>query len=488
MHLYLLKINSKYLLGSAACHVLKLGYLFCFLWIVFPLCAQNKQVLYGLETVPQSLLLNPGGEVPQQSHFAIPFLSQIHINAGASGVTVYDIFQEGGDINQRINEAIFSMTEKDFFTVTQQWDIVNFGWRNREDVYFSGGMYQELDVIAYFPKDFAILASQGNRDFLDVPFQFSDINASAELLAVWHLGINKQVTKKLRLGGRAKLYSSLINVRSTNNSGTFTTRQSESGVNVFEHVVDRLDLTVHTSGLLSLDEKNQGQVLGALIGRSLFSGNYGLGVDFGATYDINDQLVLSASILDLGAMFQVSNTESYTARGSYTLDGIALLFPPLEENEEAFPYYDELEAEIAQAIPVDTISRGYTYLRPLKFNAQLGYSFGKFVGNKVCDCLDKGSIKRINEMGVHVFSIFRPRGPQMAGTFYYRRRWGNVLSTKFTYTADPFSFTNVGAGLVADIGTFNFYLAADNLLQIQNLAKANSVSLQVGFNIKIPQR
>lgn len=461
--------------------------LFCFLWVGCTCNSQNKQVLYGLETVPQSLLLNPGGEVPQQAHFGIPFLSQFHVNAGSSGVNTFDIFQEGGDINQRINDAIFSMSERDFFTVTQQWDIINFGWRNREDVYFSGGMYQELDMIAYFPKDFAILASQGNRDYLDVPFQFSDISATAELLSVWHFGINKQITRKLRIGGRAKLYSSMLNVRSQGNSGTFTTRESQSGENIYEHIVDRVDVTVHTSGLQSLDGKTPGQVLGTMIGRSLFSGNYGLGVDIGGTYLINDQWTANASILDLGAIFQLSDTESYTANGSYTLDGIELLFPSLEEGEETFPYYNNLEADIDAAIPIDTISSGYTHLRPVKFNAQLAYSFGRFAGGVACDCLDKGSVRRIHETGVQVYSIFRPKGPQMAGTIYYRRRWGSFLSTKFTYTVDPFSFANVGAGLVVDIGRFNFYLAADNLLQLQNLAKANSVSLQLGFNVKIPQ-
>ena len=39
--------------------------------------AQNKQVLYGLEEVPQSMMLNPGSIVNYDYHFGIPFLSAL---------------------------------------------------------------------------------------------------------------------------------------------------------------------------------------------------------------------------------------------------------------------------------------------------------------------------------------------------------------------------------------------------------------------------
>ncbi|HLU80654.1 MAG TPA: DUF5723 family protein, partial [Flavobacteriaceae bacterium] len=82
-------------------------------------------------------------------------------------------------------------------------------------------------------------------------------------------------------------------------------------------------------------------------------------------------------------------------------------------------------------------------------------------------------------------SIFRPKGPQMAGTLFYHRRLAEFLSAKATYTVDSYSFSNVGLGVSADIGKVNFYLAADNLIKYGNLAKAKSVSLQFGFNIII---
>jgi len=450
--------------------------------------AQNKQILYGFEEIPQNLLLNPGTKVPQKMHFGIPFLSQIHVNGGSSGVTVFDIFGESNvDINTRIRNKIFELKNTDFFTATQQLEIINFGWRASNEMYFSGGIYQELDFISYFPRDLAILAWEGNRDYLDYPFDLGELSATADLLTVYHFGVNKQLGKKLTAGLRLKLYSSMMSIRSTNNQGTFvTTLGGAESNNIYEHTVSNAEVTVNTSGIASLDGMDSADIPGEIIGRAFFGGNFGLGFDLGATYEINRDLTASASILDLGAVFHSKDAETYQATGTYTLDGIELIFPPLSAGQSTLPYYDNLEDEIEEEIPIDTITSGYTQFRPVKMNASVKYSFGKAVGKGVdCDCRNMGgSIERQQAVGLQFYSIFRPKGPQMAGTlFYYRRLW-DFLAAKATYTVDSYSYSNVGLGLATDIGKFNFYIAADNLLRYGNLAKAKSVSLQLGFNIK----
>ncbi|MEM7186553.1 MAG: DUF5723 family protein [Bacteroidota bacterium] len=397
--------------------------------------AQNKQVMYGFEEIPQALMVNPGSVVPQKAHFGIPFLSQFHVNGGASGVSTFDIFgNTGEDINTRIRNKIFEMSDRDFFTATQQLEIINFGWRAAQsEIYFSGGIYQEFDFITYFPRDLAILAWEGNRDYLDYPFDLGQVSATGDLLAVYHFGANKKINKKWTVGARAKLYSSMLSVKSTNNSGTFTTSLGdENSPNIYEHRVENADVKVQTSGIVSLD----GASVGSVLGRAAFGGNLGVGVDLGATYKINERWEASASVLDLGVIFHSKDVEQYHGTGTYTLNGIELLFPPLSEGESTFPYYEDLEDEIERELPIDTITSGYTQLRPVKVNAGLTYSFGRFLGGEECDCLNKG-IKREKAVGVQYYSIMRPRGPQMAGTLFYYHRMLQWLSWKATYTVDP---------------------------------------------------
>lgn len=452
--------------------------------------AQNKQLLYGFDKVPQSLLLNPGARVSQKAHFGIPFLSQIHVNAGSTGVTVFDIFKEDeSSINDRIREQIFSLNNKDFFTANQQLEILNFGWKNKNGTYFSGGIYQELDFMLYFPKDLAVLAWEGNRNYINNPFDFSDLTFTGEVITAFHFGLNKEVNKNLTVGIRGKIYSSIIDFRSTNNSGTFLTREGEGLDNFYEHSINNADVSIQTSGYSSLREMDgSDEVVKELLGRTLLGGNLGVGVDIGATYRPNELWEYSASMLDLGAIFYTKDVENYSAKGSYALQGIELIFPPIVNGEPGIPYYDTIGDDLKEAIPIDTLSNSYTRLRPLKMNASIKRNFGRRVGSESCDCLKMGGLQDYNQaVGVQLYNIFRPKGPQLAGTLFYQRRLGRYLSAKATYTADPFSYTNIGFGIAADIWKINFYLAADNLLSYSNLAKSNGVSLQFGLNIKIKE-
>ncbi len=469
---------------------------FFFFYIFFGVSvvvSQNKQLLYNWDVTPQALMLNPGSVVASQYHIGVPFLSQIHLNAGSSGVSAFDVFADDGvDINTKIINTIFKLSARDFFTATQQLDVLNFGWLSKgfDPIYFSGGIYQELDFIAYFPKDFAILAWEGNRDYIGKPFDFSDLSARADLLTVYHFGANKQLSSKLTAGVRIKLYSSMVGLESTSNKGAFTTSQREGSNNVYEHTVVDLDLEVRTSGFLSLDGLDQSQVSRILLGRALLGGNLGLGFDAGMTYQFDSQLSLTASVLDIGAIFHSSDTEVYRASGDYTLDGLQLIFPELALGGSTIPYYDNLEDEIEREIPVDTLNIGYTQLRPTKINAALHYDFGPRVGDKdSCDCRSRATKEeRVSQAGVQYYTIFRPRGPQLAGTLYYRRKFGNSLSVKTTYTVDRYSAKNIGAAMSLNLGNVNFFVAADNLLDLSNIAKTNSVSLQLGFNFIVDQQ
>jgi hypothetical protein len=54
---------------------------------------------------------------------------------------------------------------------------------------------------------------------------------------------------------------------------------------------------------------------------------------------------------------------------------------------------------------------------------------------------------------------------------------------KATYTVDSFSATNIGLGIAINRDGGNFFIAMDNLLYYSNIAKAKSLSIQLGFAI-----
>jgi hypothetical protein len=464
-------------------------FFFVILFAISFLTAQNKQLVYGVDVLPQSLMQNPGSSLTFDKHIGIPFLSQLHFNFGSTDINAFDIFEDSQvvSINQRILNVLNRISTNDFVEVNQQFEILSFGWRNRKDIYFSGGLYQEVDVISYIPKNFALLGYQGNAgDNIGKIFSFNEIKAQGEALAVWHFGVNKKVTNKLRLGGRFKIYSSLVDFRSTDNKGTFVTKETPNGPNFYTHSLVNANVKVQTSGISELNDLPEGSMPGdvssILAGRYFFAGNLGLGVDLGFTYDINYAWSLSASVLDLGFISHTKNVETYRASGSYDLDGIELEFPE-NNNDPAPPYYQQLSDAIEAAVPIDTLTTSYTTLRPVKLNAELSYGFSNTY--KACNCYATGDDLYDNNVGLQLYAVKRPRAFSSAATLFYDKRITNKLRGKLTYTVDAFSFTNIGA-LVAVTGkSFNFYVAADNLLSYINLAKANALSLQLGFQFII---
>lgn len=446
---------------------------------------QNKEVLYDFNDVPQTLSLNPGASIEFDKHFGIPLLSQFHFNYGSSGVSVYDIFKDDGvDINTKIGNAILALSKRDYFTMNQQLELINGGWRKDENTYFSYGIYEEADVIMYFPKDLATLVWEGNANYIGQPFSLGDINFKAELLSVFHFGINKKLSNKLTVGARAKIYSSIANVNSTNNSGTFTTRPSSTGDNFYEHTFQSLDGVLQTSGVSSLladDNSDFSQDIKTLRKRILFGGNLGLGIDLGFTYQPKDQHVITGSIVDLGAIFHSKDVESYHLNGSYTTEGLELVFPALITADGTTPYWQNLEEEFDENINIDTLKTKYTTWRSTKLNASYRYNFGKGTGED-CDCY-AGNKPYLNSVGLQVFTVFRPKRPQLAATAFYYRRLFDFLKLKATYTVDEFSAHNLGLGASFHIGAFNMYFTANNLFELQNISKSQSVSLQFGMNL-----
>ena len=447
--------------------------------------SQNKQLLYGFSEIPQSLMQNPGGKVTNDWYFGVPLLSQIHFDFGVVGSTVYKGFADNGvDFNVKFRNAVNGMEVNDFISFNQQLEIFSggfaFGSSYEKNEYLSFGMYQELDFILYFPQDYVVLALEGNQNNINRLFDASDLSVSGNVTSVLHVGYNKKVNEKFTYGIRGKIYSSLVDVNSTKNKGSFVTVPGEN--NYYDHIFN-LDLELQTSGIASLtddDNSDANNDVDVFKKRLLFGGNLGLGVDFGFTYQLDDQWSLDASLLDVGFISHTKDVENYAIKGDYVYSGINPLFSEVENGQSAEEYWGEIEDDFEALFDVDTTATKYTKWRPVKFNASLNYAFGER-RSKDCNCAvdDTGYI---NAIGLQLYGISRPRRPQMALTAYYYRRLFNGLRLKTTYTVDSYSFNNLGLGVSAHIWGANFYVMADNLLEYKNVYDAQSVSLQLGFN------
>ncbi len=451
-----------------------------FILLSLAVSAQNKQLLYNFDDLPQTLLSNPGAETNFDMHIGLPLLSQIHLSAGSSGVNMYDIFKDDeGSINDRIKESLHKLTRNDFFVVNQQLEIFSIGWRDKKRRYYTAGIYQELDAFVYFPKGPAVLAYEGNKNYIGENFSFSDAAFTADVLNVFHIGFTNYYSEDLNYGFRGKIYSGVFNAYSVDNQGKFRTEVSPEGPNLYRHYMTGVDVLINTAGYAGLvDSENPTGVgtMAKLGERAFLGGNLGLGIDAGFTWYPTDQYRVTGSILDIGFMRQTKNVESYRYYGDYETSGIELLLPGTRE------YWDEWEDELDRNLKDETLTNSYTTWRPVKLNVSLDFGFSE--NAEPCNCYrPMGRRRYYNHLGAQFFAMKRPRGLNYATTLYYDRTFSENLRGKITYTADSFSFSNIGLMVAARLYNFNFYLAADNLLDYTNLAKARNASVQIGFQL-----
>lgn len=468
--------------------------LFTFFFLLCSIAlAQNKQLLYDFVEVPQALMLNPGMETSYDWYAGVPMLSGVSGDGGTSGLSVNDIFADDGlDINDKVRDrAVFGLSPRDNQSFTSQIEAFSGGFRgrNRPQDFYSFGIYGEFDWINYWPKDLAILAYEGNADRLGQRFDLSHLKTRGEMLSVIHFGINRQWNRQLTVGARAKLYSSILNFTSTNNEGYFLTRQGQD--NILENILVA-DMNLRTSGYRALRDAADDEVteLSSLVlGRGLLGGDLGLGLDLGFTYKLNEQTVITGSVLDLGFIYHYSDVENYTLDGRAANEGVELILPGALDDPNA-DFWQELVDEIEALVPFEDNNNSYITFRPTKLYGSVKYSWGipKGTGFQNCDCDITGTTQPLrnryrNSVGGQLFMINRPRGPQVALTAFYDKRLGNFLALRSTYTVDKYSLTNFGLGLSLQAGPVNFYFLADNLLAYQNIAASHTLSFQFGLNI-----
>ncbi|WP_420320210.1 DUF5723 family protein [Flagellimonas sp.] len=475
----------------------RLGLFWAVLFMGMYLHGQNKQLLYDFYEIPQSMLVNPGVKTLEKWHVGVPVLSGLAFQVGSSGVTVNDLFANDGiDFTAKVRERLIEgMSKRDDFSTTSQIDGFNIGFRgrNRPDDYYSFGMYGETDIIVYWPKDLAALAFEGNGgNNIGRSFDLGDLSLRVEMINVAHFGVNRRISNTLTIGARAKIYSSIFQFQSIQNSGSFRTTQGQDNIYSTSITADMQLQTSGVEGIVDILEEDtdttQRDLAKLFMKRVPFGGNLGLGFDAGFTHQLNPQTTITGSIVDVGFIYNSKDVKNYTVRGNATNEGITVFLPEdvpdLNNN-----LWEDLVDELEEAIPYEENEEGYISFRPVKVYGAIRYNFGEGgIFDENCGCginAQSGQNDAFyrNSVGGQLFMMKRPRGVQAAVTGFFQKRLGSGFSFKTTYTADKYSLTNIGLGLNFQMGPVNFYILGDNLLGYRNIPDSHYASLQFGFNI-----
>jgi hypothetical protein len=204
--------------------------------------------------------------------------------------------------------------------------------------------------------------------------------------------------------------------------------------------------------------------------------NMGLGMDIGATYDLTDRIVLSASLTDLGFIRWNKDVTNLKANNHFEFSGLNMLdyFNGTKTLDEIG---NNMLDSLKNAFVVSKTKTSFTTYLP--FGISLGGSY---------------NVTKQISVGLLSYSRVIEKQFREALTLSANINLGNALSTSLSYTAENYQYDNLGAGLAFRAGIAQFYLVSDripiswNKISDKNTniilpANWNTFNLRLGMNL-----
>jgi hypothetical protein len=449
----------------------KVKYILILLLAVFfaDVSAQNSQVLYYMN-LPQNHMLNPALRPSNSVYIGLPVLSGFNLNINNNFVNFSDIFLKGQPKDSIIsflhpdydvNKFLAKIKKRNSIEPETMIQLLGVGFSLGKDGYVFFDINDRIDGNIVLPGDLFKLALKGNEEFVGSKIDLSSLQGNIKYYREFGLGYSRNITDKLRIGIKGKLLFGIAAASIDNKSLGITVNED------YSHTLDA-NLAVNMSGPVNvyMDSKNNIDSIKFDDNRfktrsgitDFFSGkkNMGLGMDIGATYDLTDRIVVSASITDLGFIRWKKDVTNLTAKNQFEFSGLNML-DVINGTKTINQVGQDMLDSLKNAFVVSKSKTAFTTYLPF------GISLG-------------GSYNVTKQFSVGMLSYSRVIGKQIreALTLSANINLGNALSTSLSYTAENHQYDNLGAGLAFRAGVAQFYLLTDRIPLMWNKIKNNS--------------
>ncbi len=301
------------------------------------------------QDVHYSLQMNPA-MVPSSGYIS-PLLGPVSatMQSNTFGTTdIKDIIDKGEDY-YKSNDFLDKLNSDNHLNVNLSWDQISFGWYSDKN-FFSFNTGTRIDLGASLPKSIFTFMNEMNGNNLDDEIWKRGMNAdlSGEKLAMQvyqeiGIGYARKINDKLTVGGKVKLLLGAANMdfevkkmsihtpvgididkiqQTYENANLDWSKYKDAGYKKDEmlkavrneirdaaHLHGKAGIAVEASGKASMggleweyatDEKGNNTYINNAKMNSFKIAGYGFGIDLGATYEVIDNLTVTAAVTDLG--------------------------------------------------------------------------------------------------------------------------------------------------------------------------------------------
>lgn len=419
--------------------------------------AQQEVTLHLMNNVFQAAHTNPALVPKNNIHITfIPSISAgvsnsgFHYNQLAAQIQTDEDGQRVLDLSELYGNL--RLSGRDYININTSVDVLGVGFKVGKNR-FSLNITEHIQGRLGYGNALLKVAAQGNAPGETLDFK-------KHWLKALHyrevgVGFNRKLLEedKLVVGGRLKTLFGLSNVNTQQVDLTLET----GGEQDLYALTINSDIMVQTSGLDLLGEGETDYILNTQ--------NFGLGVDLGATYEYNEQLSFSASLINVGFIRWKSDVTNYQSKGTFTFEG--------SENNDFFTGeglsfdVEQLVDSIADTFEVLEDSSTYTTGLPTQLYLTGHYRLApKTIGSATLYADFIGSFRRGLTLGI-------------------RQQVGRWLQATATYSVLARSYTNLGLGLAITTGSkgLQLFAVSDNLMGALNPGSAKMVNVRTGLNL-----
>lgn len=438
--------------------------------------AQESTTLQFMKGMPQSNLQNPALH-NDSSKVVISF-------PGLSGM--YFDFSSDFAINNLIHKGTGSLADslvldiegfhnslKETNAIQQHFSTPLFylGIRSKQS-FFSFGITEKEMARFSFAKSLITFIKEGNAPYMGKDFDLGNMDMDAYHYREFAFGFSKELAKKkLTVGAKAKILYGKFAIQTqqmnlkveTAADGSYLNLRSDMNINISGPVTVEYDTDNYFKDL-NTDNMEAGTYL-------MQKGNMGMAFDLGAVYKLTPKIIFSGSIVDIGKISFKKDNHNLNHVSNYKWEGIDFSHSLDESKADYVDPGDLADAEFEKLKSSfrpqksEFNAKAFDMSLPTKIYLGGTYSVNDHLGFGVLDCLyNNGSTSR-NSLTISANTML-----------------GNFFSLTGSYSMIGNSYNNLGLGMAVRLGFMQMYLVSDNLMALNDPAKAEFVNARFGMN------
>lgn len=424
--------------------------------------AQPSFGLYHLNSLGETNMLNPGHMPRHGFTLGIPM---IYSHFQTPGITTYDIFRADKDDQQTVD---YWLNNKDInfkdIGLTNEITPLFLGLKIRKN-YFSLGANVVMESYFGIPKDFFGFFYGGNAGtrYFGQKVDLSGFETRQMAYGAIHGGYTREINDKLTLGVRVKYLRGLYYFDAKAKDAYLAL---DSGNQNAYRLTAYANYELQAAGYGTVNALNKPNastndiINEAYINKPLGTG---WGFDLGANYKLNRKWEFSASVLDIGAISWENDAKNLKKEATYIFEGV--------QSTNADSFNTEIE-NIA-----DSLGRLF---EPNESDA----SFTTSLTTKIYLGAQYNLTPRSRLNATFYGDFFRSKFRPGLAIMYSQQVW-RLLDLRVNYNIFNQTYSNVGAGVVLNLGPVQLYGMSDNLMASINPETSKYTNFRVGMNIAI---